>query len=152
MPSKSSTEKHKAKKQHESNARSLPEQHPNVNRELDSFEAVMKALDDVLAQNQSSKKGSNTAEQPDDKGKKKATIEDEMAIEESLDFDVEAAMEAELNQTLKRDDAEVEESLDYNLIKNFLESFKSQTGLSGPVSNLAGRLAPDLRFPRDSSC
>jgi hypothetical protein len=41
--------------------------------------------------------------------------------------------------------------IDYNLIRNFLESFKSQAGLSGPVSNLAGRLQPDYKLPRDLS-
>lgn len=139
-------------KAHEaSNAPSLPQQRPNANRELNSFEAVMKALDDVLAQNQSPSKASDTSQKLDAKGKTKATIEDEMAIEEDLDFDIEAAMEAELNQTLKKDDGDFDESLNYNLIKNFLESFKSQAGLSGPVSNLAGRLAPDMRFPRDAS-
>jgi len=30
--------------------------------------------------------------------------------------------------------------MDYTLIKNFLQSFKAQDGLAGPVSNLAGRL------------
>jgi len=111
----------------------------------------MKALDDVLAQNQSPSKAFDTAQKLDAKGKTKATIEDEMAVEEDLDFDIEAAMEAELKQKLKKDDTDFDESLDYNLIKNFLESFKSQAGLSGPVSNLAGRLAPDMRFPRDAS-
>ncbi|KAG6870509.1 AP-3 complex subunit sigma-2, partial [Termitomyces sp. T32_za158] len=48
-------------------------------------------------------------------------------------------MEAELRSTLERDDEDDdEEPPDYNLIKNFLESFKSQGGLSGPVGNLAG--------------
>jgi hypothetical protein len=146
---KSSTEKQTAKAHEASNAPSLPQQRPNANRELNSFEAVMKALDDVLAQNQSPSKASDTAQKLDAKGKTKATIEDEMAIEDDLDFDIEAAMEAELNQTLKKDD--LDESLNYNLIKNFLESFKGQAGLSGPVSSLAGRLAPDMRFPRDAS-
>ena len=36
-----------------------------------------------------------------------------------------------------------------NLIKDFLESFKSQGGLSGPVGNLAGRLQPGWQIPRD---
>ena len=60
-------------------------------------------------------------------------------------------MDAELRAALKREeDDEVEEAgMDYNLIKNFLESFKSQSGLAGPVGNLAGRLDPSWTLPRD---
>jgi hypothetical protein len=127
----------------------------SVNPDLNSFEAVMKALDEVLSQKQQqTAKSSPKAPQPtarkDAKGKKKATIEDEMAMEDDSDVDVETAMDAELEQLLDSDDLVSDEPLDYNMIKNFLESFKSQGGLSGPVSNLAGRLAPDLKFPRDS--
>ena len=68
-------------------------------------------------------------------------------------------MDAELKAVLERDneddddddDVDVEGNTDYNLIKNFLESFKSQAGLSGPVSNLAGRLQPGWGLPRDDS-
>lgn len=79
------------------------------------------------------------------KGKEKAgPVEDE---------DIEAAMEAELKVALEReggdDSGDENEPMDYNLIKNFLESFKSQAGLSGPASNLAGRLQPGFNFPRD---
>ena len=45
----------------------------------------------------------------------------------------------------------LEGGLDYNLIKNFLESFKSQGGLAGPVSSLAGRLQPGWGLPRDEA-
>ncbi len=114
---------------------SQPETKPN----LESFEAVMKALDDVLAQNQPPKTSSVADQSKDTKGKMKATIEDEMAVEEDPDFDFEAAMEAELKEVLERDDTDLSDPVDYNLIKNFLESFKSQEGLSGPVSNLVGR-------------
>lgn len=96
----------------------------------------------------SSKKGAkNTDPSSADnkKGKAKAATEDG-------DEDIESAMEAELKSTLERDDDEDdEEPPDYNLIKNFLESFKSQAGLSGPVGNLAGMLQPEWRLPRDSS-
>ena len=75
------------------------------------------------------------------------------------DADIEAAMEAELQAALKRgdqDDEDVEladesQSSEYNLIKNFLESFKSQAGLAGPVGNLAGRLQPGWQIPRDEA-
>ena len=66
------------------------------------------------------------------------------------------AMHEELQQHLARDpdadgsDDENEEEMDYGLMKNFLESFKSQAGLSGPVGNLAARLQPDWTLPRDA--
>lgn len=53
------------------------------------------------------------------------------------------AMEAMVNDDVG------EGSLDYTLMKNFLESFKSQQGLPGPVSNLIGRLGGQL--PRDNT-
>jgi len=69
-------------------------------------------------------------------------------------MDIEAAMDAELKTALEHEDEDeveldAEGNVDYNLIKNFLESFKSQAGLSGPVSNLAGRLQPGWGLPRD---
>ncbi|GLB36447.1 putative SGT1-domain-containing protein [Lyophyllum shimeji] len=118
----------------------------NVNPNLDSFEAVMRAMDEELARIRPAAK---TAAAPVDagKGKAKAIVEDEHE-------DIESAMDAELKAALARegeeDEAdEDEEAPDYNLIKNFLESFKSQAGLSGPVSNLAGMLQPGWHLPRD---
>ena len=132
---------------------------PNSSSSLNSFEATMKALDEVLSQRQqeSAKPSSLNGQLPSveaskadkKKGNQKATIEDEITMEEDSDSDVEGAMHAELQRLLDSDHCD--EPLDYNLIKSFLESFKSQGGLSGPVSNLAGRLAPDLKFPRDST-
>lgn len=91
------------------------------------------------------------------KGKAKATESSLPTVDESED--IEAAMDAELRAALGREeddddmDGEMDEGagMDYNLIKNFLESFKSQGGLSGPVSNLAGRLQPGWNLPRDES-
>jgi hypothetical protein len=122
---------------------------PEVNPDLDSFEAVMQKMDAELARSRPKKANSASRQvQVSDKGKDKANV---TADDEG---DIEAAMDAELAATLQRgdndDDHEGEESLDYNLIKNFLESFKSQGGLSGPVSNLAGRLQQGWQLPRDS--
>lgn len=137
-------------------------QQASVKEELNSFEAVMNALDAVLAQqnpqlqNKTPHPGrkARTHKMPDTKGKGKqmASVEEVSSDEDADDddFDVDAAMEAELKAALQVDEIGGE-GLDYNLIKNFLESFKSQGGLSGPVSNLSGMLAPDLTFPRDSS-
>ena len=114
---------------------------------LDSFEAVMKAMDEELARVRGPKM---QGRQPDTKGKGKAR---ESTIQEGQD--IEAAMEAELEASLDRDDDDdegnTEENIDYSLIKNFLESFKSQGGLAGPVSSLAGRLQPGWKLPRDTS-
>jgi len=122
------------------------------NSALDSFESVMQAMDVELARS----RPSNGKQQPHatgrDKGKGKAT-------ETAIPVDIDAAMDAELKALLEREglndsdeDGEgVDPGIDYNLIKNFLESFKSQGGLSGPVSNLAGRLQPDFKLPRDFS-
>jgi hypothetical protein len=128
----------------------------NVNQELNSFEAVMNAMDIELSCLRTSTKMANKKpqqEQPQPsqpttgKGKEKAYV----APQE----DIEAAMEAELKTALERGEDEESESenqpMDYNLIKNFLESFKSQAGLSGPVSNLAGRLQPGFQLPRDDT-
>jgi hypothetical protein len=130
-----------------------PGPRPNVNPNLDSFEAVMLAMDEELARSRSTnRKPAATkvpAPQKQDKGKGKAAS----VVEEEEDID--SAMDAELKAALERaddgDEDEGEEPMDYNLIKNFLESFKSQGGLSGPVSSLAGRLQPGWQLPRDAS-
>ncbi|KAJ3531640.1 hypothetical protein NM688_g7544 [Phlebia brevispora] len=122
---------------------------PKTNPNLDSFEAVMQAMDAEFARTRSQTQGAGTN---NGKGKAKAP-----QTEIGDDGDIEAAMEAELKVALERGyeeedggDAD-EEHMDYNLIKNFLESFKSQAGLSGPVSNLAGRLQSGWTLPRDDS-
>jgi len=59
-------------------------------------------------------------------------------------------MDAEFRAAIEENsDDEHEGSMDYTLMKNFLESFKSQQGLAGPVGNLIGRLGG--QFPRDDS-
>lgn len=138
-----------------------------MNPNLDSFEAVMQAMDAELNQSRQTtlkkKKGKGRVPtlptgDPEISGKgiSKSKSMDEDGEE---DLDVEAQMEAELKAMLEYgggdmeepDSGEEEVPMDYNLIKNFLESFKSQAGLSGPVGNLAGRLQPGWTFPRDDS-
>ena len=125
------------------------------NPNLDSFEAVMQAMDEELARSRSKNASAGPPDAPlGEKGKGKETAPTQGAEE---GMDIETAMDAELKDALDHDeDAEVDVSaedggLDYNLIKNFLESFKSQAGLSGPVSNLAGRLQPGWGLPRDEA-
>ena len=125
------------------------------NSGLDSFESVMQAMDVELARSRPSNGKHKPSATSKAKGKGKAT---EPTV--PVDGDIDAAMDAELKALLGReglgDESEDDEEgadtgIDYNLIKNFLESFKSQAGLSGPVSNLAGRLQPDFKLPRDFS-
>jgi len=124
------------------------------NSALDSFESVMQAMDVELARSRPLNGKRKPPATSKGKGKGKAT---ETTI--PVDGDIDAAMDAELKALLEReglDDSDedgegVDPGIDYNLIKNFLESFKSQGGLSGPVSNLAGRLQPDFKLPRDFS-
>jgi hypothetical protein len=149
----------------------LPGPRPNINPNLDSFEAVMQAMDAELNQSRQTalkkKRGkgkvptlpTGDSEIPGQGNyKSKSKLIDEDGEE---DLDIEAQMEAELKAMLEYgggdmdmeepDSGEEEAPMDYNLIKNFLESFKSQSGLSGPVGNLAGRLQPGWTFPRDDS-
>jgi hypothetical protein len=114
----------------------------------------MQAMDMELARSRASN-GKQKPSTRKDKGKGKAT---EPAA--PIDHDIEAAMDAELKTLLEReglgndtdgDEEDTDPGMDYNLIKNFLESFKSQAGMSGPVSNLAGRLEPGFSLPRDFS-
>ena len=134
---------------------SVPGVRPNANPNLDSFEAVMQAMDAELSRLRQPTTGSEPQPSPPtkkDKGKARAAPADVDA-----DMDIEASMQAELEGLLEKEDAgdsdeEGEKSsMDYNLIKNFLESFKSQAGLPGPVGNLAGRLQPGWTLPRDES-
>ena len=124
-----------------------PGPRPNVNPNLDSFEAVMQAMDAELARSRSSSK-QVPLQPPNLKGKGKATVDDDEDIETAMDAELKAALEADGTED---QDEEGEAPADYNLIKNFLESFKSQAGLSGPVGNLAGRLQPGWTLPRDDS-
>jgi hypothetical protein len=135
------------------------------NPDLDSFEAVMEAMEIELQKSRQSRKDAKTTPQStktrsatsrEQKGKGKAVEVD--GVEDEDDLDDDKAIDAELRAALRRgnddedNDGEVEEAgMDYNLIKNFLESFRSQGGLSGPVGNLAGRLEPGWKLPRDEA-
>ncbi|KAI0935983.1 hypothetical protein AcV5_004245 [Taiwanofungus camphoratus] len=126
-----------------------PGPRPNVNPSLDSFEAVMQAMDVELARSRAGRQSSVAPMMDKGKGTE--------AVDVSRSMDIEAAMDAELHAALAKDfhddddDNDIGQGADYNLIKNFLESFKGQAGLSGPVSNLAGRLQPGWTLPRDDA-
>ncbi|RPD81718.1 SGT1-domain-containing protein [Lentinus tigrinus ALCF2SS1-7] len=119
-------------------------QHISGDRTLNSFEAVMKAMDAELSHAQNSHSGRKTEHTARGKEKEKDVM------------DIEAAMDAELRSALEQENEAGDEETsnsqgDYHLIKNFLESFKSQAGLSGPVSTLAGRLQEGWTLPRDNA-
>ncbi|KZW02112.1 SGT1-domain-containing protein [Exidia glandulosa HHB12029] len=143
----------------------LPDSRPKeASRRLDTFESVMDAMDEELARarnlrdrrassslgpaggNSSASNKARGSASGDSKGKERAVEEVE---------DIEAAMDAELQASLlhagedEDEDGDAPEPGDYAMIKNFLESFKAQGGLAGPVSSLAGRLEPGWRLPRD---
>ncbi len=109
----------------------------------------MKAMDAELERARGERQGGQHKPSADTKGKAKFKEGDGSAM------DIEAAMDAELEGLLEQgqvdDDGDGDESgeVDYRLIKNFLESFKSQAGLSGPVGTLVGRLQQGWTLPRD---
>ncbi|KAI0651586.1 SGT1-domain-containing protein [Trametes meyenii] len=122
----------------------------NTNDDSDSFESVMRAMDVELARahRQPAFPSPHDAEQrPKREGKGRADYGG------NNDADIESVMDAELGETLESDEdgQDSQESTDYQLIKNFLESFKSQSGTSGPVSNLVGRMQLGWVLPRDET-
>ncbi|CAH7682665.1 hypothetical protein PPACK8108_LOCUS15718 [Phakopsora pachyrhizi] len=62
--------------------------------------------------------------------------------------EVTEAMQRELGELMKKTGVDLEGKnngqINYGLIGDFLESFTSQTGLPGPVGNIAGRIGVDL--------
>ncbi|GAA5914204.1 hypothetical protein JCM6882_004750 [Rhodosporidiobolus microsporus] len=80
------------------------------------------------------------------------SLSDEDGDEE--DDDDLSAMDAELANLLAGAGAgggaggEGGEGMDYNLVKNFLESFQAQGGFGGPAGNMAGRMG--FQMPRDA--
>jgi len=135
-----------------------------TNPNLNSFEAVMEAMEEALKSHKEAKSNQgppssapSNASRDKGKGKLRQPSMPELAEEGQ---DVEEAMAAELKAALETgsdsedDDATGEDAkIDYTLIKNFLQSFKAQDGLAGPVSNLAGRLEGGgaWTLPRDSA-
>jgi hypothetical protein len=149
---------------------------PNTNPELDSFDAVMEAMEKELERLKSGaveippkappalSRTEDKSTMPKGKGKAVAPqiIVDDNEGDEDEDMEVEQQMDAELKAALNKDhevvsseeDDEIDDEapMDYTMIKNFLESFKSQQGMAGPVSGLAGRLhGAGWVFPRDES-
>lgn len=118
-------------------------QAPQKNPRLDNFEALMDAMDGALAQAQAE---SSTSSRPVTSASKAPLSLDDPQPDEDTEMD------AELAELLKHDPDDPNDRLNsgqYHLLKNLLASFDSQEGMAGPVSNLAGRLAPDIELPRN---
>ena len=125
----------------------------NVDSKLNSFEAVMHAMDAEIARARAGQQPAPPTSLRRGRGERTHPH-----TETGGEPDIEEAMEAELEAELERgsDEENPEGALgqgqtEYNLIKNFLESFKSQAGQAGPVSNLVGRLQPGWTLPRDDA-
>ncbi|GJJ09468.1 hypothetical protein Clacol_003691 [Clathrus columnatus] len=115
-----------------------PEELKEENTRLNSFETVMDALDLELQRVQ---------EKNQERCKATTSASNLMADRpDEIDLNIQEVTADELLMVQENNN---EEHMDYTLIKNFLESFKSQQGLSGPVSSLLGRLGGQL--PRDTS-
>jgi len=108
-----------------------PQRPPN----LSTFENLMAAMDLELRGTQSTRESR--------KGKGRAPVSSK-PLSDMSSLDGDASDEAELQGALKQDADSEDESMkpseEYNLIKNFLQSYTAQDGLSGPVSNMVGRL------------
>lgn len=114
---------------------------PARNDKLNSFEAVMEAMDSELAKTTGGRPTATTPSQENDEEQQLRAMDEELkSILARVDPN---------DETLDDEEFESEEleSGDYSTMRNFLESFKAQAGLSGPVSNLAGSFGE--RLPRD---
>lgn len=120
---------------------------PLKNPNLTDFDALMEKMDAELSQIRAPKKAAAPKKAP--KSSDRIVVDSES--EDEGPDDEEMGMDAELGELLKKAGEDAEGGgMDYNLVKNFLESFQSQGGFGfgGPAGNLSGRLG----FPlvRDS--
>lgn len=104
-----------------------------------SFDRLMSQMDDELKK--SSARGGPVRPSGPDLGHDDGDDSDEDG-DDGATFD--EAMDAELADLMKSSTGGVQGPRDYELVKNFLESFKAQAGMSGPVSGLAGLMGVDL--------
>ncbi|WVR03486.1 hypothetical protein IAU60_000477 [Kwoniella sp. DSM 27419] len=128
----------------------------NPDVSLDSFENVMRAMDEQLARRKVPKKPTKGRRPvPPASSESIPSLPTEADLE-ALDDDELAAMDRELREALKGaginddddDEMGIEEAAEldeegrreYQMMKSFLESYRSQAGGSGVVGNLFGRL------------
>lgn len=128
------------------------------NPNLTSFDALMEQMDSELAKITPNVSPAPPSVPPSSTAKPKAKSKPKLnprapaskitrdpdSSDSEIDSDTEG-MEAELAELFKSvsgEDAMKGENgtMDYNIVKNFLESFQSQGGFGGPAGNMAGRL------------
>lgn len=111
------------------------------NEKLDSFDAVLEAMERELVSEREKHAPSIEMEVDDD---------DELNEEDAELLQQLLASGASLPESLQRFSSEngVADT-DLNALASFLESFKAQGGHAGPVTNLAGRLGVGA-LPRDT--
>ncbi|GAA5900978.1 hypothetical protein JCM5296_004944 [Sporobolomyces johnsonii] len=140
----------------------LPLRNPN----LADFDSLMEQMEAELAQAKKGVKPSPastaassssrpSAPPPSSSAKPRSSdriVVDSLSDSDSAPEDDDAsmdAMDAELSNMLKGMGGDGSGgAMDYNLVKNFLESFQSQGGFAGPAGNLSGRLG--FKMPRDA--
>lgn len=126
---------------------------PQKNPKLDNFEALMDAMDGALEEAKAQRSSHPKATSQPASAQKSSVIDDE---DDDMDPELAAKlsgdMDAELAELLKHDPDDEGDRLQpsqYNLLKNLLASYDSQAGAAGPVSNMAGRLAPGMQIPQN---
>lgn len=117
---------------------------PPRNTKLNDFESLMDAMDAELAKKRGDAISSTAHPKP-------ASQDATMQEAEDDDEDEDAQLDAEFMSLLKKDASDdQDETAQYGLIKNLLQSFSSQNGAAGPASNMLGVLDPTMQLPYDS--
>lgn len=135
-----------------------PVRAPLRNPNLTDFDALMEQMDSELAKTRTpdpsttSKAPAGASSKPAPKAKLNPRGKPSAVVESSSEDEDDSGgeMDEELAALFKSAGGVGEGgegTMDYNLVKNFLESFQSQGGFGGPAGNLSGRLGYAL--PRD---
>jgi hypothetical protein len=115
------------------------------NSKLKDFESFMDAMEQEL--NKVKEGGSS-----DRPSTSKQSTRNQLEINQPTEDEIEALeMEKEFEALVAEnmDEEDVMEEGEVRLIRNFLESFKSQQGMAGPVGNLAGRMGQTLPLEQE---
>ncbi|BGP22074.1 SGT1 family protein [Rhodotorula toruloides] len=139
-----------------------PVREPLRNPNLTDFDSLMDQMEAELAQAKSNKpqpsasaRASVSSAEPKKKNAARQSDPNRIVVDSLSDSEEDdggepdlSAMDAELQHLLKDLQGQGEGGMDYNLVRNFLDSFQSQGGFAGPAGNLAGRLG--FQLPRDA--
>ncbi|KAH9465544.1 hypothetical protein Pst134EA_013425 [Puccinia striiformis f. sp. tritici] len=132
-----------------------------ANVDLDTFDRLMDRMEEELQKKKGGRGGRKGGPipanpfGPDLGGGSGVEMKDLSDEDEDSDVemdDVDQAIHSELADLMKQSgvhlDGHSHDQPDYSVISNFLESFKSQVGLPGPVGNMAGRIGFDFLSPK----